>query len=404
MKEPKKAKRRRRGEGTVFKRADGYWVKSASLGRGPDGKRKRITVYAKTIAELNEKMAQAKREAEADTPAAARTLTVADLLDRWYAAVKPSVTEGTALNYDQHVRLHIKPHVGGVRLKDLRPDHVEHLVNRLPEGDEPASPAMVRKVFRTFRTALGYGVDKGLLNRNPSDPIRKLLPKRDRQMKGTLTPDEARALMAAADGERLAALIDVALDSGCRMGELLALTWKDYNAGVLTITKALSVVGSRLALKEAKTKKGLRSVVLSFARPALDAHRERMEGEGRDVAQGLIFCDSRGGHLRKYNLIRRFFDPVTKRAGLDHVTFHWLRHSSASLLLASGVNVATVANRLGHASPAFTLSTYAHAVRDLHETAADQLKAILDPPKKKAAAKGRRGQKKKPLATPMATN
>jgi integrase len=390
MKPERKDRRRRRGEGTVFKRGE-YWVKSASLGRGPDGRRRRITVYAKTITELNEKMAKALRDAEAETPHAARSLTVADLLDRWYLAVKPSVTEGTALNYDQHVRLHLKPNVGGVRLKELRPDHVEHLVGQLGEGDEPASSAMVRKVFTTLRAALAYGVDKGLLNRNPSDPIRKLLPKRDRQVKGTVTPDEARALLAAADGERLAALIDVALDSGCRMGELLALTWKDYDqaAGVVSITKALSAVGGRLVLKEAKTKKGVRSVVLSFARPALDAHRKRMEAEGRDVAGGLIFCDSRGGHLRKSNLTRRFFDPVAKRAGLDHLTFHWLRHSSASLLLAAGANVVTVSERLGHASPAFTLSTYSHAVKGLQAAAADQLRAILDPPKAKPARQRR---------------
>jgi len=250
---------------------------------------------------------------------------------------------------------------------------------------------MVRKVFRTLRTALGYGVDKGLLNRNPSDPIRKLLPKRGRQVKGTLTPAEARALLAAADGERLAALIDVALDSGCRMGELLALTWKDYDraGGLLSITKALSAIGGRPALKEAKTKKGVRSVVLSFARPALDAHHKRMEAEGRDVEAGLILCDGRGGYLRKSNLTRRFFDPVAKRAGLDHLTFNWLRHSSASLLLAAGTNVVTVSERLGHASPAFTLSTYSHAVKGLQAGAADQLKAILDPPKKKLAGKRR---------------
>src|SRR5437879_150899 len=92
------------------------------------------------------------------------------------------------------------------------------------------------------------------------------------------------------------------------MGELLAATWRDYDptAGLLSITKALTVVGGRLVPKEAKTKKGVRSVALSFARPALDAHRKRMEAEGRDVVGGLIFCDSRGGYLRKSNLSRRF--------------------------------------------------------------------------------------------------
>jgi integrase len=409
----RRGRRKRRGEGTVFKRG-AYWVASASLGRGPDGKRKRVTVYAKTIAELNEKLAEKKREAGSEAPAKDRaTATVGDLLDRWLTSVKPSVSPGTALMYDQHVRLHIRPHVGGVRLRELRAGHVEHLVARLAgvagrEGDQgPVSPAMIRKVFTTFRAALAYGVDKDLLTRNPSDAVRKQLPRRDRKVKGTLTPDEARALLAAADGDRLAALIDVALDSGCRMGELLALTWRDYDSavGVLSITKALSDVKGHLILKEAKTKKSLRSVVLSFARPALAAHRERMRKEGRDVAAGLIFCDHRGGHLRKSNLTARFFRPAAKRAGLDHLTFHWLRHSSASLLLAAGANVVTVSERLGHASPAFTLSTYSHAVKGLQASAADQLKAILDPPRKpKSARKSVRNRPKdKPLATPMAT-
>jgi integrase len=359
-------RRRRRGEGTVYKRGE-YWVKSASLGLGPDGKRKRITVYARTIAELNEKMARAKKDAATGAQKGDKNATVGDLLDRWYAAVSPGVTEGTALMYDQHVRLHIKPHVGQVRLKDFGVAHVEHLVGSLTQRDSPLSAAMIRKVFTTFRAAIGYGVDKEFLARDPSSPVRKSLPKRDRNVKGTLSPNEARALLAAADGDRLAALIAVALDSGCRLGELLALTWRDFDAanGVLSVTKSLSDLRGHLHLKEAKTAKGVRSIVLSFARPALDAHRERMRGEGHNVIAGTIFCDQLGGHLRKSNLAARFFHPAAKRAGLDHLTFHWLRHSSASLLLAAGANVVTVSERLGHASPAFTLSTYSHAVKGL---------------------------------------
>jgi len=176
------------------------------------------------------------------------------------------------------------------------------------------------------------------------------------------------------------------MDSGCRMGELLALTWQDYDAatGILRISKSLATPRGRQVIKEAKTKRGNRSVILSFARPAIDAHRERMKVEGRDVNSGIIFCDQLGGYLRRANLTRRFFIPAAKRAGLPNLSFHGLRHSSASLLIAAGADIPTVSKRLGHASAAFTLSVYAHAVEGLQATAADQLRDILTRPQKES--------------------
>jgi integrase len=130
-------------------------------------------------------------------------------------------------------------------------------------------------------------------------------------------------------------------------------------------------------------------------------HRGRITKRGpKTVVGGLIFCDPKGGYLRKSNLVARFFRPAAKRAGLTRISFHWLRHSSASLLLAAGTNVS---ERLGHASPAFTLSTYSHAVKGLQASAAGQLKAILDGPPASAKPAPATGEKEKPMAVPLAS-
>jgi len=163
-------RKRRRGEGTVFKR-NGMWAAEASLGRKPDGSRLRVTVYAKTIAELNAKLAQAKREALSKSPATRKTMTVSSLLDEWYESAKTTVTEGTAIGYDEHVRLHLKPALGAIRLIDLETSHVSGFVRNLGKGDEPLSAAMIRKVFRTLRAAITFALDHEYLANPDYSPL-----------------------------------------------------------------------------------------------------------------------------------------------------------------------------------------------------------------------------------------
>src|SRR5262245_46622723 len=102
-----------------------------------------------------------------------------------------------------------------------------------------------------------------------------------------------------------------------------------------------------------------------------------MLAEGRDVGSGQVFCDERGGFLRKSNVSRRSFRSVMQRAGLPRIRFHDLRHTAASLLLMAGENVKVVSERLGHEDVEITLKTYSHVLPTMQKGAAQKMNQIL---------------------------
>ena len=180
--------------------------------------------------------------------------------------------------------------------------------------------------------------------------------------------------------DRLLYLYLVAIDGGLRQGELLAVTWKDIDAirGTVRVNKALEEVGGTLTVKSPKTKSSERTVKLSTTTTdALAEHRRAMMAEGHCTPDGPVFCGPRAGTwLRKADVYRQSFAKILKRAGLKF-RFHDLRHASASLLLAGGVDVKTVQSRLGHSAAAVTMDIYAHALDRGQQTAADAMQGIL---------------------------
>jgi len=144
---------------------------------------------------------------------------------------------------------------------------------------------------------------------------------------------------AAAAGDRLEAIFVLAVSSGLRQGELFGLQWPDVDldAGAVSIRRQLEERNGKLALTEPKSDKGRRRVELpAFAVEALLAHKARMLAEGRlDSADRPVFCDTRGGLLRKSNFLRNVFQPLLKRAGLPAIRFHDLRHTGSTLAAAT---------------------------------------------------------------------
>ena len=172
----------------------------------------------------------------------------------------------------------------------------------------------------------------------------------------------------------------LAIDAGLRQGELLGLNWKDLDLdrGTVRVNKALEEVGGQLRIKSPKTKSSKRTVKLSRATAeALEEHRKAMLAEGHCTPDAPVFCGSRRGQwLRKSDVFRHSFTPILAKAGLKF-RFHDLRHASASLLLADGVDVKTVQSRLGHSAAAITMDIYAHALDRGQQTAADKMQALF---------------------------
>jgi integrase len=202
----------------------------------------------------------------------------------------------------------------------------------------------------------------GLIPRNAAEAVRP--PKLKRDEIQPLNADQVRALLDASD-ERSRALYTVAVRTGMRPGEILALRWSDVDleAGTVQINRALS----EGEFSTPKTPRSRRRISLSPATVALKAHRkrqleERIAKAGLWEDHGLVFPSSVGTPKSQRNLNREFKNAA-KRAGLpDHFKLYDLRHTCATLLLARNVHPKYVQELLGHASIAQTLDTYSHVI------------------------------------------
>jgi integrase len=264
-----------------------------------------------------------------------------------------------------------------VRLDRLAPAHLQGLLADLETTGVGA--AMRQVIFRALHRAFAQAVTWGVLARNHAEGIVRPRPAR-REMQ-TWSPEQVGRFLAAASGDRLAALYAVLVGTGLRLGEALGLTWADLDlrAGTATIRRQLSEVSGALSFTEPKTAAARRTVDLpAFVVEALREHEARMAAEGRLLNdQLLVFVDTGGRPLRRSNIRRRSFEPLLRRAGLPKIRLHDLRHTAATLHLRNGVHPKIVQQLLGHARVAITLDTYSHAVPGMGREAAARLHDLL---------------------------
>jgi integrase len=241
----------------------------------------------------------------------------------------------------------------------------------------------VHKLHVVLHKALKAAVSDGLIPRNVTAGLK--LPRITREEIDPLDPEQTRCLLEAAKGDRLEALYVLALNTGMRQGELLALKWDDVDLarGVLRVRRTLTHSGKAFVLGEPKTKKSRRTIRLTAAAvEALRAHLSRQLEEMERVGSlyepgGLIFATETGTIINPSNLRNRSFKRLLKRAGLRPIRFHDLRHTCATLLLSCNVNPKIVSEMLGHSSIAITLDTYSHVLPTMQENAIRALEDAL---------------------------
>jgi integrase len=198
----------------------------------------------------------------------------------------------------------------------------------------------------------------------------------------TLSPEQARAFLEAAQGDRFAALYTLALSTGMRQGELLALRWGDLDPDRGTAQVRGSLEQGTRAIAETKTGGSRRQVILTRAAvEALRRHRKAQAEERLRAVywddRGLVFCTEAGTPLDVRNLVRRSFAPILERAGLPRIRFHDLRHTAATLLLGQGTHPKVVADLLGHTRIGTTLDLYSHVTPTMQQQAAEAMDAVL---------------------------
>lgn len=367
--------RRGNAEGTVRLRSDGRWEGRFSV----DGKQR--STYAKTRAEVVRKMRQAQLQVDRGIPLADERLMVDAFLTNWLETyVKPSVRHSTYASYESHVRTHLSPSLGRLRLAKLGPQHVQEMMNDLLANG--LSPRTVLHIRSTLRRSLNQAVKWGLVSRNVAalvDP-----PSVTRYKVKPLSPAEATEILAAVKGHRLETLFTVALSVGLRQGEALGLHWDniDWVTGTLQVQNALQRINGTLQLVVPKSERSRRTIpVPAKALESLLQHRARQEEERLQAGStwqdlGLVFTTVLGGGLDGPS-VTRTFQRLLKDAGLPSHRFHDLRHDCATLLLAQGIPMRVVMETLGHSQMSLTADTYSHVLPAMQRDAADRMNEIL---------------------------
>jgi integrase len=398
----KRQKRRGPNEGSIYKREktrvlkDGttvktvYWTGELYFGRDDGGKKVVHRVSGKSFKEVQEKLDRLKADRTAGTLAEPSRETLAQFLEHWLRdSVKHSVRPTTFRSYESNVRIHIAPELGSLPLKKLAPAHVQQLYARKLESG--LSPRSVQYIHAILHRAMGQALKWGLVPRNVCDAVDR--PKAAKKQMRVLALQQVDILLQAAQGDRLEALYILAVTTGMRQGELLALCWDDIDleGGVIHVHQQLQhLPGAGFRFSPPKSSRSRRTIKLAvMVVEALKQHRRRQAGERLALGEAwrnthnLAFVTPVGTPLEGTNLLKRHFRPLLKKAGLPPIRFHDLRHTAATLMLQGGVHPKIVQETLGHSQISLTLDTYSHILPSMQEDAAAKMNTLLLAARKK---------------------
>jgi integrase len=306
-------------------------------------------------------------------------VTVADHIRRCIPAWETADEIGrkSAERYRELLKRQIEPHLGATRLQDLTAARIKDWHAALRKAG--LARATIAQAHRILSKALRDAVVEQLVTSNQAIAVR--VPKGRKQRVEAPRAEELARIVAALKGRALEPMIIVAMFTGVRRGELLALRWNRINLesrpATMKIVEALEQTRDELEAKEPKTEAGEREITLpEVVIGALRAHRKQqleqraVLGLGRMPADALVFSTINGDYRSPRALSvewSRFADAI----GLGHITLHSLRHMHASQLIAAGVDLVTISKRLGHATPEVTARIYAKQFEQ-HDTKASE--------------------------------
>jgi integrase len=317
-----------------------------------------------------------------------------------------NIRPSTRHSYEMHLRVHLvgEPEhwraLGRRRLCELTTEDVETLYAQLRRRGMTAMT--LRRVHATLHKALNDAVKKQRLPLNPASFVELESPTRRRIE--PWSPQELGTFLDTASGERLGPMYELATIAGLRRGEICGLRWcdVDMSTGEVTIRQTIVAVGTRVLVGPPKTESGERRVDVDAGTLAsLNAWRSLQSSERQalgttylnwcdaftgqpllpacrrsECSHGLVFTREDGSALRP-DYVSKHLRVIAKTAGLPPRRLHDLRHASASLQLASGVQIATVSKRLGHSQIALTVNTYGHLYREANVEAAERAAALI---------------------------
>ena len=376
-------------KGNITRRGKNSWRLKFDAGRDASGQRKiQYHTFRGGKREAQIKLAELIAAVAKSTYVEPSKTTIAEFVparvDAWEAA--GDISARTAQRYRQLVANQIVPHLGATLLQKLRPLDIEAWHTALRNGGRVlgkggVAPRTIGHAHRVLHKALNDATRNELINRNVATV--KSAPKvDDAEM---LIVRDVPALVAKLRGSRVHIQGVLALFTGMRLGEILALRWSrvDLDGNVIHVREALEQTKAHgIRFKAPKSKAGRRDITLPdlLAETLREYRKTQLElrmklGTGRLPDDALLFADAEGNPIAPDALSGAWGGFA---AGIDlPVTFHGLRHTHASQLIDSGVDIVTISRRLGHKKPEITLRIYAHLFQKDDGKAAAAINAAL---------------------------
>lgn len=391
--------RRGHGEGSIRKRDDGRWECVISLPRGEDGRRRRKFLYGLTQADVVQKKKDLLTGSD-EQMLSTSTPTVAAFLRDWHATLSPKWKPKTRYSYQEAIDLYLVPAFGHLRLERLTPVVVQRWLTA--HQQQHGARRRITLAHAVLRSALSHAQKLQLVTVNAAKLV--VVPKPTTRPIVTLDLEQGKAFLQVAATHRLGPLFSVGLACGLRLGEACGLRWSPdcdgLTSGLIEIRQQLQLLRikgqkGRLVVQELKTEKSRRTLELpAAARDLLQAHRtrqlrERLKagatwhdsglvfvtlGRGKKLRGGAVEERRAGGPLHPRNVLR-CLHSLLKSAGLPRMRFHELRHSAASILLATGTPLVEVSQLLGHSGIRITSDLYGHLQKQTAARAASAMQS-----------------------------
>ena len=282
------------------------------------------------------------------------------LVTRWLPAKEPTLRETTFFRYRRSIEVYVLPRIGRVPLRRLTTTHLERLYAELLGSGRAdgggLAPKTVLNVHQILRKALTDAMRKGLVARNVASAV-----------------DPPRPETGVAQRAWTAVQLKTFLD-GLRWGDV------DFEAATLSVHRSISCAGYRLCESDGKTRNARRVIDLDAPTVAvLDAWRQQRTRESATalIPDDSVFASPNGRPVHPH-LLSQAFDRLVARAAVPRIRLHDLRHTHATLMLKAGVPIKVVSERLGHSTPAFTMTTYQHVLPGMQRDAAALFGRLLD--------------------------
>jgi integrase len=357
------------------------WQIQVYTGTGSDGKPHR---YFETVrgrkGDAQKRLNELLVGLEKGIPVPAGRLTVAEHLNQWLDGyVKTNCSLRTFDGYKSIVEHHLIPALGHIKLKSLQAPAIQAYYGR---ACETLSARTVHHQHRVLSQSLKYAVRQGYLGRNPAEFVDP--PSPQKKAMRTLTQAEVEVLFDTAADNHYYPVIYTAVSTGLRQAELLGLRWRDIDLDMLSISVS-QVLYKRHGVcqfKEPKTSHSRRRVAMTpklalFLRDYRTERESLYRQSGKELTLDSLVFGSPEGESLDPSVLSHDFHRIVKRAGLEHVRFHDLRHTFASLMLLRGAKPKVISEALGHSSVAFTMDTYSHIIEGMQEDAMALLDEVL---------------------------